>query len=71
MREDADRRLWIVQDIEKRQAERDDRRLVMFASPEIQMTIGICLHLAAAAERPFILNVGAATRIPQQEIEVR
>jgi hypothetical protein len=64
--EDADGRLGIAQDVLDRQREGDDRRFVMLASPQVQVTVGRFLTSQAAVEHPLVVSVGPAQSVAQQ-----
>ena len=68
--EDAHRDLGIIQDIEDRQAERDDGRLAIAAGPQIEITVGGGLNLSDTIEQPLVPHVLALADEPQEKEQI-
>ncbi|MAX82364.1 MAG: hypothetical protein CL843_19570 [Crocinitomicaceae bacterium] len=57
-------------DIKDRHPIRDDRRLVVVTSPEIEMAVRVCLHLAAAIKQPGLVDILTTAGNHQQEEQI-
>jgi hypothetical protein len=42
----------------------------VLARPKVEVAVRLVLHLAAAVENPWMLNMLAPATIPEQEIEI-
>ena len=66
-REDGDLDLGIADDLLNATGECDDRRLVVKARPQVDVTVGLGLDVATAVEQPRMVGVHASAKPGQQE----
>ncbi len=69
--DDAVRTFGEIQNILNGQCECNDRRFVVLASPEIDISVRVLLYFPASIEYPVVIRVRSVERVHQEEEQVR